>query len=335
MARKKFGLVLQGGGALGAYEAGAVACLYDAGMECTIVAGASSGAMNAVTLAGAQGPPAGALRDLWASLQVRPPVPFLPPILTRNWSAFGVPGMYRPRGDWWDLPTWTSFADTSPFRDMLARTLNWNQIRDPRHMRVIVSASGVADAATAYFSNMDPDTWFGPEHVLASGSLPPGFPATVIDGKAWWDGGLTDNTPLKPVIEALTGSEPATLPIYMIDVHDANASPPARMADVLPRMFEILLHNNLAGDSRTARSYTRFIRVIKAADRELPADAAIRDDPDWKTVLNYAHIQHLYPVEIRKPDGDSASDFSPATIQRRLESGQAQMRAFLDQVRAG
>ena len=137
---------------------------------------------------------------------------------------------------------------------MLARTLDWDQIRDPRHMRLAVSASGVENAETRYFTNTDPSIVFGPEHVLASGSLPPGFPATQADGGSWWDGGLTDNTPIKPVIDALTGDEPENLPIYVIDVNDADAPVPTSMSDVMSRMLEIMIHNNLAGDRRPRRA---------------------------------------------------------------------------------
>ena len=99
----KFGLVLQGGGALGAYEVGAIWYLYDIGMECTIVSGASSGAVNAVTLAGAPAHsyPPDVLRRLWEeAFTAEPPIPFVLPQVRHYWSMFGVPGMYRPRRDY-------------------------------------------------------------------------------------------------------------------------------------------------------------------------------------------------------------------------------------------
>jgi predicted acylesterase/phospholipase RssA len=88
---KKFALVLQGGGTLGAYEVGAIEYLDDRGMECAIVSGASSGAMNAVTLAGAKGYPPAALRILWDKLVVEPPLPFIPPLVKPAWAMFGSP----------------------------------------------------------------------------------------------------------------------------------------------------------------------------------------------------------------------------------------------------
>ena len=202
------GLVLQGGAALGAYEVGAIEYLYESGMECAIAAGASSGAVNAVTLAGAKEYPPKVLRRLWEELMVEPPIPFLPPLVSRSWSMFGVPHMYSPRWDYWNLPTWTSFCDTTLLKETLEDLLDWEQVRDPKHMRVFVSASGVETGETRYFSNTDPKHPFGSEHVLASGSFPPGFPWTMVDHRAYWDGGLTDNTPLKPVIDHLEGDEP-------------------------------------------------------------------------------------------------------------------------------
>jgi predicted acylesterase/phospholipase RssA len=329
--KKKFGLVLQGGGALGAYEAGAIEYLYEIGMECAIVAGASSGAMNAVTLAGARGYPPQVLRELWGMLTVNPPVPFLPPMIRRSWSMFGVPHMYTPRLDYWTMPGWTYFTDTTPFKKTLEELLDWDQVRDPEHMRLFVSASGVEDAETAYFSNLDPDQPFQPEHVLASGSIPPGFPWTTVRHRAYWDGGLTDNTPLKPVIENLRGDEPETMPIFMIDVHSTAAPQPANMQQVLLRMFEILLHNNLKSDSQTARRYTRFISILKQVDQQLPADAPVRRDNDWDAVMNYALIRQIRMIEMNKPAGESASDFSRETILRRLSTGYDQMRSALEE----
>jgi len=329
--RRKFGLVLQGGGAFGAYEVGAIEYLYESGMECAIVAGASAGAVNAATLAGAKGYPPEVLRELWGMFAVDPPVPFMPTTIEQHWSVFGVPHMYEPRRDYWNALNWTYFADTSPLKETLEDLLDWDQLRDPEHMRIFVSASGVENGATEYFSNLDPRMPFGPEHVLASGSLPPGFPWTLIRHRAYWDGGLTDNTPLKPVIEHLKGDEPDTMPIFMIDVFSASAPQPANMQEVVLRMFEILLENNLTADMHTAKRYTRFISILKQVDQQLPADAPVRQEPDWDAVMNYALVRQLRMIDMKKPAEESAADFSRETILRRISAGYDQTRAALEE----
>ncbi len=323
--KTKFGLVLQGGAALGAYEVGAIEYLYESGMKCAVVAGASSGAMNAVTLAGAKEYPPKVLRRLWEELTVDPPMPFVPPLVRRSWSMFGVPHMYRPRWDYWNLPTWTAFCDTTPIKKTLEDLLDWEQVCDPKHMRVFVSASGVETGETRYFSNTDSNKPLQIEHVLASGSFPPGFPWTMVDHRAYWDGGLTDNTPLKPVIDHLLPGEPESMPIFMIDVFSSSAPLPTNMQEVFLRMFELLLQNTLKADSETAQRYTRFIRVLRAMAEELPANALdhLRTEykDDFDAVMNYVLVNEIRMIDVMKPAEESAADFSRETILRRISAG--------------
>jgi len=326
--KKKFGLVLQGGGALGAYEAGAIECLYERGMECAIVAGASSGAFNAVTLAGAKGYPPDVLKEMWKGFTVDPKLP-LPSLIRHSWSVFGVPHMYRPRLDYWEAPTWTYLSNNSPLKKTLGR-LDWDQVNDPGHMRVFVSATDVDDGQRSYFGNTD-GRRLTVEHVLASGSFPGGFPWTVIGGRRFWDGGLADNTPLKPVIEHLKDQEAETMPIYTIDVNTGAGPQPTNLVEVWLRMFEILLQNNMEADMKRAGSYGRFIRVLNEIEKNkyVPEDAAIRKSPDWKYVMEYVNLRHLHVIDIKKPAGDSPSDFAPESIERRLTEGREQMCAQL------
>ena len=350
--RPKFGVVLQGGGALGAYEAGAIDYLYSLGMECAIAAGASAGAMNAATLAGATRYPPRVLRELWERLAVDGLIPFLPKVPTpfvpawaqRIWGYYmpspWVPGMYRPRLDYWNLPSWTSLTKPT-LRRTLDDLLDWDQVRDARHMRLIVSASGVETGRIAYFSNISADELpggpeypavrFGPEHVQASGSIFPGFPWTVITNRAWWDGGLIDNTPLKPVLDNLRGDEPATMPIFIIDVNSDTAPLPGNMMQGAFRLLEMFAANRLRADLDTARSYTRFITALRQADEQLPPDAAVRQTPEWIESLNYDHVRHIHLINMNKPAQDSPGDFSRASIERRLSAGYDQCRAVLEE----
>jgi NTE family protein len=307
-AKAKFGLVLQGGGALAAYEVGAIEYLYERGLECAIVSGASSGALNAVTLAGAKGHPPTALRKLWEKLM-------------DSWAMFGSPDMYLPRYDYWNAPNWTYLCDTTPLKNTLEDLLDWEQVRDPEHMRVIVSASSVQTGETAYFTNFDPSEPFTIEHALASASLPPGFPWTLVNGRAYWDGGLTDNTPLKPVIANLHGDEAESMSIFTIDVFSSSAPLPTNMYEVLLRMFELRLQNNLKADSETVKNYARFINILKQVDKQLPAGAPVRNDKDWAAVMNYTLLRELRTIEIEKPAQENLADFSRETILRRIRAG--------------
>jgi NTE family protein len=326
--KKKFGLVLQGGGALGAYEVGAVEALYERGMECAIVAGTSSGAVNAVTLAGAKGYPPDALNAMWREFAVDPKLP-LPDLVRRSWSVFGVPHMYRPRRDYWNALTWTYLADNTPLKEMLGR-LDWDQVRDPEHMRLFVSATGVEDGERAYFGNTDGKR-LTVEHVLASASVPGGFPWVVIEDPAFWGGDLADKTPLKPLIDHVTKTEAETMPIYMIDVNGGAAPKPANLAEVWLRMHEIVLQNNLNTDIKRARSYGRFIRVLKEIEEEgyIPGDAEIRKRDDWKKVMEYANVRNLHVISLKKPAGDSPSDFSRDSIMHRIRDGNRQTAGWL------
>ena len=340
--KKKFGLVLQGAAALGAYEVGAIEYLYEAGMECAIVAGASSGAMNAVTLAGAKEYPPKVLRKLWVEMfPADPPVPFLPHIVRQFWSMFGVPHMYEPRLDYWNMPNWTSVADPSPLKRTLLDLLDWDQVRDSEHMRLFVSASGVENGETAYFNNLNlpPEKLPGPEyppgpfeveHVLASGSFPFGLPWTLVRNRAYWDGGFTDNTPIKPVIDNLQPGEPETMPIIVIDPFSSSAPQPTNLGEVSLRMFEILLRNNLKADNETAQRYTRFINILKQAAEELPPGAKVKQQDEWKEVMKYVLVKQIRMIDINKPAGELASDFTRDTILRRISTGYDQMRSSLE-----
>jgi len=120
---------------LGAYEVRAIKYLYEQGIECAIVSGASSGAMNAATLAGAKGYPPDVLEKLWAELlMVDPPIPFLPRLIKRSWSMFGVPHMYTPRWDYWKILNWTYVAKTTLMIDVFSSSA-------PRRATPVSSAS--------------------------------------------------------------------------------------------------------------------------------------------------------------------------------------------------
>src|ERR1035437_1752899 len=213
-------LVLQGGGALGSYQAGAYQALCHHDFEPEWIAGISIGAINAAIIAG--NPPekrVERLKEFWE--MVSSPVPWNPIAsgdrgrsLFNETSAaliatFGVPGFFTPRFP--PAPLWPqgssqsqSYYDTAPLRATLERLVDFDLINDLK-TRLSVGAVSVTTGNFKYFDNFEfrkLGKKIGPEHIMASGALPPGFPSIEIEGEHFWDGGIATNTPLDYVLDA-------------------------------------------------------------------------------------------------------------------------------------
>ena len=223
-------LVLQGGGALGSYQAGAYQALCHFDFEPEWVAGISIGAVNAAIIAGnAPEMRVERLKEFWQ--MVSAPVPWSP--LAKGdreraffnetsaalIAAFGVPGFFIPRFP--PAPLWPqgspqsqSYYDTTPLRATLERLVDFDRINDLK-TRLSVGAVGVTSGNFTYFDNVTfkkQGKKIGPEHIMASGALPPGFPAIEIDGEHYWDGGIASNTPLDYVLDEDTSEDRPDLP---------------------------------------------------------------------------------------------------------------------------
>src|SRR6516164_7702343 len=210
---KQIALVLQGGGALGSYQAGVYEAMAEYGYKPDWVAGISIGAINSAIIAG--NPPqdrVAKLREFWN--QVSSPsaswldLPFevwqdtMRRLSAMSALLFGQPGFFRPNllRCWTTGTLPTSYYDTSDLKDTLERLVDFDRI-NARETRLSVGAVNVRTGNFAYFDNFQQA--IGPEHVMASGALPPGFPAIEIDGELYWDGGLVSNTPLQHIMETM------------------------------------------------------------------------------------------------------------------------------------
>jgi NTE family protein len=212
-------LVLQGGGALGSYQAGAFQALCHAGFEPEWIAGISIGAVNAAIIAGNEPDKrVPRLKEFWE--MVSAPVPWNPVVKTDRGrsvfnetsaaliATFGVPGFFTPRIP--PAPLWPpghpqsqSYYDTSPLKKTLERLVDFDRINDLK-CRLSVGAVSVTSGNFKYFDNVEFKRLgkrIGPEHIMASGALPPGFPSIVIEGEHYWDGGIASNTPLDYVLD--------------------------------------------------------------------------------------------------------------------------------------
>jgi len=336
---KQIALVLQGGGALGSYQAGVYQALAESDYQPDWVAGISIGAINSAIIAG-NAPEArvAKLREFW-ELVSSPSASWLDLPLAiwqdtiRRMGAmsalmFGQPGFFRPNL----LRCWTagvlptSYYDTSDLKNTLERLVDFDRI-NAREMRFSVGAVNVRTGNFAYFDNARQS--IRPEHVMASGALPPGFPAIEIDGEFYWDGGLVSNTPLQYILETLPRH--STL-AFQVDVFAAQGELPSRLDDVSEREKDIRYSSRTRMGVRTFRYAHELRRNISKLLAKLPA--SLKDEPEVEFLKRAACQTTMDIVElIYRPEacqGPSKDyEFLRATMARRWDQGLGDARAAL------
>ncbi|GAN80352.1 FAD-dependent oxidoreductase [Acidocella aminolytica] len=264
-------LILQGGGALGAFEWGVVKALEEEQIFPDIVAGVSIGALNGAIIAANPRHATEALESFWSDLSVR--TPFLPPgeasraITSMEILMFGVPNFFKPR---WLQPfanpsllpaDWTSYYDTAPMKELISKYVDFPTLK-ASPVRLLVGAVNVATAELEIFDSYVDD--LTPNHILASGSLPPGFPWTVIDGEAYWDGGIVSNSPLDLVLDRCG---PGGKHVFIVDLFAGHRDLPKNMMEVMSRRDEIFYSERIRSDRRlreTVASYRTLVNLILA-----------------------------------------------------------------------
>jgi NTE family protein len=324
-------LVLQGGGALGAYELGAARRLYkDEAFAPDVIAGVSIGAITAVLLARpATGlKPLEALEAFWQKITVSGL--FLPPPFRPYASVLGNPNFFVPRLDYYALPAWTNIYDTEPLRLTLAQLVDLEALADPEAAPgLLVSATDVEAGEISYFYSHDEGLSL--DHIVASGSLPPSFPMTVIDGKSYWDGGLFDNTPLGAVLDRLDGSVGADRTIYVVNLFPNKAPVPRNMPEVTARTQNLQFANKTLEDVKMLRRIDEVADLMEALE-SLPDGNPLKDNPAYQAVAKRHYVRVPRIVPITRPDqvsGFGASDFSPETIEQRANEGYKQTELAL------
>lgn len=334
-------LVLQGGGALGSYQAGAYESLATAGREPDWLAGISIGAINAALIAG--NPPARRverLRAFWHRVTSHVPSPDWAgtdgPLRAwaNDWAAawgaaFGLRGFFQPRQGvalWADASATPSLYDTTALRETLLELVDFDRI-NAGPTRLSVGAVDVQSGNFVYFdSRRQP---LGPEHVMASGALPPGFPAVTIDGRAYWDGGLVSNTPLRHVVENLDGAD-ATL--FQVDLFNARGAVPRTLAEVADREKDIRFSSRTRALTDLLRERHEMRRRVHQLAELLPAD--LRADPRVQDLLAGLGAQQADPAItlvhiIHRHKGSETQtrdyEFSRASMHEHWEAGRADM----------
>ncbi|PKM15842.1 MAG: patatin [Gammaproteobacteria bacterium HGW-Gammaproteobacteria-2] len=331
-------LVLQGGGALGAFQVGAYQALHEAGIEPDWIIGTSIGAINAALIAG--NPPEqrmAALDAFWQRITQHGMGLWTPPGLASALSdmaimARGVPGFFSPNPNAWlginaavGLER-TSYYDTAPLRETLAGLIDADRL-NANAPRLTIGAVNVRTAAMRYFDSQR-DT-LGIDHILASGALPPAFPAVRIDGEAYWDGGIYSNTPIEAVLDDHPRRDSL---IFAVNVWHAHGDEPESVAQVMERQKDIQYASRAHSHIARQQQIHHLRHIVRELAGQLP-DAA-RKSAENQALAAYGcrtvmHVAMLSPPHLKGEGATKDIDFSVDGIRRRHESGYAQTRAML------
>ncbi|HEY4037542.1 MAG TPA: patatin-like phospholipase family protein [Burkholderiaceae bacterium] len=346
-------LVLQGGGALGSYQAGVYQGLAETGIHPNWVAGISIGALNSAVIAG--NPPerrVEQLRAFWEFICRQPwlpttwpsPLPdglgLLPDALRVMVDWFeagralleGQNGFFVPR-PWYSLtpgkgPHTASFYDTGPLRATLERFVDFDRINQSGEMRVSVGAVNVRNGNLVYFDSAQ--RTLKPEHFMASGALPPGFPAVEIDGEFYWDGGLVSNTPLQYVIAT---PPPRDALIFQIDLWSALGRPPNDLLQVAVRQKDIQYSSRTRMITSALRLQNNFRHLLHDLMELVPE--AQRDSAVYRRAEQLGHAARRNVIHLiyrDKPYESYAKDyqFGMLTMNEHWASGLTDIRETLE-----
>jgi NTE family protein len=334
-------LVLQGGGALGAYQAGVYAALSETELQPHWIAGVSIGAINAALIAGnAPEKRVDRLREFW-HLVSSGPSQRLPSWLgdramQNQYSAamaslVGIPGFFEPRYSpaflMGGAAPLLSYYDTSALKSTLERLVDFDRI-NACEARFSVGAVNVRTGNSVYFDNTR--QLIGPEHIMASGALPPGFAPISIDGDDYWDGGIVSNTPLQYVLDTHPRNEP--LVVLQVDLFNARGEMPRTMAGVMERQKDITYSSRTRMNTDALAANMNLQQAIADLISKLPA--GLRNDPSVLAVqsqLTHEPIDIFHLIYRDKPYELESKDyeFSRAAVEEHWDSGARDMRNTL------
>ena len=344
---ERIALLLQGGGALGAYQAGVYQALAEAGIHPDCVAGISIGAINSALIAG--NPPearVGKLRTFWETVSTPPfGVPDIASVkfdndFQRQWvnqvRAFGTllggaPSFFQPRfPPPIFVPTTTpdklAYYDTRPLKTLLESLVDFDRI-NAKQLHFAVGATNIRPGNFVYFDNLT--HVIGPEHVIASGSLPPGFPATEVDGEYYWDGGVVSNTPLQWVLDNRPRLDTLA---FQVDLWSARGELPRDMVEVDVRQKDIRYSSRTRASTDQFRHMQSMRRAVSRLLDRLPpelrhsAEAELLATEADEKVYNIVHL--IYHA--RRYEGSSKDfEFSRRTMEEHWATGYDDMSRTL------
>jgi NTE family protein len=334
-------LLLQGGGALGSYQAGVFEALDAAQMRPDWIAGISIGAINGALIAGnAPEVAVERLRDFWMLMSSSiTPFPIFEEWIEHAWNqvaasntiSFGVPGFFKPRL----MPPFAqpsgslealSFYDTSELKRTLERLVDFDRINAAK-IRLSVGAVNVATGNFCYFDNAK--MRLEPEHIMASGALPPGLPPILIDGEYYWDGGLVSNTPLQYVIDQ---DGPDSLLAFQVDLFSARGPMPRTLLEAAEREKDIRYSSRTRLNTDVLKRREAIGAAAKRLAQKIPQ--SLMDDPDLALLTAQTNVPEMTIMHLiykTKHDDTFSKDyeFSRTSVEAHWASGRADVEASL------
>jgi NTE family protein len=335
-------LVLQGGGALGAYQAGVYQAMHEAGIEPDWVIGTSIGAINASLIAGNKPEHRLAkLRAFWSRVEQSPALDLMAaamPWVARglpNWltMAYGVADFFRPNPlaflgtNVYLAPEAVGYYSTEPLEATLTKLVDFSIVQSCAP-RLTVGAANVNTAEMRYFDSRD--TRINVRHVMASGALPPAFPAVRIDGELYWDGGILSNTPVEAVFDDRPRRNSL---IFAVHIWNPDGPEPKTITQVMNRQKDIQYCSRTVTHIGRQQQIHRLRHIVAELAARLPLEE--RDSPVVREMASYGcqtqmHVVRLLAPQLEGEDHTKDIDFSHAGITARWEAGLTDARRVLN-----
>ena len=334
-------LVLQGGGALGAYQVGCYEALHEAGIEPDWVIGTSIGAINAALIAGnAKENRLARLRDFWARIEqgsAHDPLMFWTGLsnISANLATVtrGIPAFFTP-----NLAGWmgshsplgieqAAYYTTAPLRETLSELIDLEHC-DEHKIRLTVGAVNARNGEMRYFDSRQET--LGIDHILASGALPPAFPAVRIDGDPYWDGGIYSNTPIEAVLDDKPRQDSV---IFTVNMWNPEGPEPESLWQVMGRTKDIQFASRATSHIARQKQIHHLRHIIRELSKELPAKT--RNSAKAKELASWGcgttmHVARLVAPKLDREDHTKDIDFTPAGIRARWQAGYADTKRMVE-----
>lgn len=334
-------LVLQGGGALGAYQAGVYQAMHEAGIEPDWVIGTSIGAINGAIISGNKPEHRlTRLREFWDGVEQQLPsqgplswLGLTTKVAGANTILQGIPSFFRPNpaallGVNAKLGVdQAAYYTTEPLRETLTKLVDFDYLREGKN-RLTVGAVHVQSGDMRYFDSRE--ECLAVEHVMASGALPPGFPAVRVNGEPYWDGGLYSNTPIEAVLDDNPRRDST---IFAVNVWQQIGEEPESIWEVMGREKEITYASRSESHIERQKQIHKLRRIIRELQQYIPegakSDAQLKELTSWGCGTTM-HVLRLVAPRVADEDQNKDIDFSSSGIHARWHAGYVDAKEMIE-----